>query len=84
MELIDKSMGTLFAQLGEASDAASIVSFVTLHGPLAGGTALHEADFWSASQANFLRDALTLDAAWAPVVDELNAKLHRGAGTANS
>jgi hypothetical protein len=48
-----------------------------LHGSLPGGTRLHEATFWSTSQASFLRDALVLDAAWAPVVDELNAKLHQ-------
>jgi hypothetical protein len=33
------------------------------------------------SQASFLRDALMLDAAWAPVVDELNAKLHQVSAT---
>jgi hypothetical protein len=84
MELIEKNMSTLFAQLGEASDEAGIAHFIALHGSLSGGTHLHEAAFWSASQASFLREALVLDAAWAPVVDELNAKLHRSPGAAGS
>jgi hypothetical protein len=81
MELIEKSMSTLFAQLGEASDEVGIAAFIEMHGSLSGGTHLHEAAFWSTSQASFLREALLADAAWAPVVDELNAKLHRAPGT---
>jgi hypothetical protein len=76
MDLIEKNMSNLFAQLGEASDDAGIAHFIALHGRLSGGTHLHEAAFWSASQASFLREAMLQDAAWAPVVDELNAKLH--------
>jgi hypothetical protein len=77
MELIEKNMNTLFAQLGEANDDTSIALFIELHGTLTGATQLHEAPCWTASQASFLRDALLLDAAWAPVVDELNVRLHR-------
>jgi hypothetical protein len=77
MELIEKNMSNLFAQLGEATDEVGMANFIKLHGSLPGGTRLHEATFWSTSQASFLRDALVLDAAWAPVVDELNAKLHQ-------
>ena len=73
MELMDKNMTALFAQLGEDSDEAGIARFIARHGNLSGGTHLHEAPFWSASQAGFLREALVLDSAWAPVVDELNA-----------
>jgi hypothetical protein len=79
MELIEKNMSSLFSQLGEASDDISIADFIELHGTLSGGTNLHDATFWSASQASFLRESLVLDAAWAPVADELNAKLHRPA-----
>jgi hypothetical protein len=77
MELIEKSMGSLFAQLGEASDDAGIAHFIARHGGLAGGTHLHDAPCWSPSQASFLREAVALDGAWSPVVDELNANLHR-------
>lgn len=76
MELIEKNMETLFAQLGESSDEAGIAHFVARHRGLSGDVHLHEAPFWSASQASFLREALSLDSSWAPVVDELNAKLH--------
>ena len=77
MELIEPSMPSLFAQLGEANDAASIARFIACHGGLAGDTPLHEADFWTPSQAQFLREAMQLDASWAPVVDVLNAQLHQ-------
>jgi hypothetical protein len=80
MELIEKNMSTLFAQLGEANDEIAIARFIEVHATLAGGTRLHEATWWSASQACFLREAMVQDAAWAPVVDELNAKLHRAPG----
>ena len=76
MELIEKIMTALFEQLGEISDDASISQFMELHGQLPGGTLLHEATFWSASQAFFLHEAISLEAAWALVVDELNADLH--------
>lgn len=77
MEMISKSMTTLFEQLGESSDEVSIALFIQLHGTLKGGVLLHEAPCWTAAQAGFLKEALTLDAAWAPVVDELNARLHQ-------
>ena len=76
MELITPNMENLFAQLGEPNDEAAITRFIGKHGHLTGSTELHDAAFWSASQATFLRDAIALDAHWAPVVDELNAKLH--------
>ena len=77
MELIEISMSSLFAQLGEPSDAAGMARFIECHSQLPGTTLLHEAPFWTASQASFLREAIVLDAAWAPIVDALNAKLHQ-------
>lgn len=76
MDTIVKSMNTLFQQLGEASDDASIALFIQLHGTLAGSIPLHEAPCWTSAQASFLKEALAQDAAWAPVVDELNSLLH--------
>lgn len=76
MDLMEKNMSNLFAQLGEASDEAGIAQFIATHRTLSGDTHLHEAPFWSPSQASFLREAMALDGAWAPVVDELNARLH--------
>lgn len=76
MELMETNMHSLFAQLGEANDDAAIARFIARNGHLPGGTPLHEASFWSPSQAAFLRDAMLQDSTWAPVVDELNTKLH--------
>jgi hypothetical protein len=65
----------LFAQLGLASDEASIRGFIATHAPLAPGLALAEAPFWSASQAAFLREEIGRDADWAEVVDRLSLAL---------
>lgn len=76
MERPQRDMGSLFAQLGEASDEAAIACFIARHGPLEGNVLLHEAAFWTASQAGFLREAILDDAEWAVIVDALNAELH--------
>lgn len=76
MERPVHNLSSLFAQLGQPSDEAAIVRFIETHRPLAGGVMLHEAAFWSPSQASFLREALLDDADWAEVVDELNQELH--------
>lgn len=76
MDLSQPNMQSLFAQLGEDSDDEAINRFIEKHGHLRGHTQLHEAAFWSPAQAAFLRDAFVQDANWAPVVDELNARLH--------
>ena len=77
MELLAPTMQSLFAQLGEANDAVAIAGFIERNGTLWGGTHMFEAGCWSASQAAFLHESIALDANWAPVVDELNALLHR-------
>jgi hypothetical protein len=71
------NMRSLFAQLGEPSDEGSVRRFVDLNSPLPDGMRLHEAPFWSPSQAAFLREALLQDSDWTKVVDDLNARLHR-------
>jgi hypothetical protein len=38
---------------------------------------LHEADFWTSSQASFLREATLDDAEWVVIVDALNSELHQ-------
>lgn len=69
-------MSSLFAQLGKANDAGSIRRFIESKAPMGDDVQLHEAVFWSASQATFLREALLDDAEWAPIVDALNSELH--------
>ena len=67
MELPNKDLVMLFEQLGLDSDQASMDAFFASHS-LAQDTKL--------SEAAFLRDEIREDAEWAPVVDELNARLH--------
>lgn len=75
MELTTNTMKDLFDQLGLDSDDHSINEFVASH-QLPNDVKLVEADFWSESQARFLKDELLTDAEWAPVIDHLNARLH--------
>lgn len=70
-------MSSLFAQLGEASDEQSIARFIKSHAPLESDVQLHEAAFWTAAQAGFLREATLDDAEWVVIVDTLNSALHR-------
>ena len=75
MELSLHTMTNLFAQLGLASEPSAIESFIAAHRPLPASVALHEAAFWTAAQADFLRAAISDDADWAEVIDRLNAGL---------
>lgn len=73
MDRLSVNMSKLFSQLGRANGSASIKAFIDANAPMNGDVQLHEAAFWSASQASFLRDALLEDAEWAVVVDALNS-----------
>ena len=61
---------------GLADDEASVCAFIAEHRPLPDGMRLSEAPFWSAAQAQFLREEIREDADWAEVVDQLNVALH--------
>jgi len=74
--LPNKALGTLFTQLGLPSDPASIDEFIATHQPLPNHMKVSEAPFWSEAQGSFLKEQLLDDAEWAPVVDELNVRLH--------
>lgn len=67
----------LFQQLGLPADEESIRRFIEAHAPLPSELALHEAPFWTPTQAAFLRDARCEDADWAETVDRLDAALRR-------
>lgn len=71
----------LFAQLGLPADVSSIASFIQRHAPLDPRVRLEDAAFWSAAQADLLREQIVADADWAEVVDQLNLAL-RAAGPA--
>jgi hypothetical protein len=71
-------MNDLVAQLGAGQQQPEqvIAYYRNTFGLLPGNVRLHEAAYWSAAQASFLRDALHDDAEWAGIADELNARLH--------
>jgi hypothetical protein len=68
-------MKALFDQLGLDDSDDAILQFIEQHKPLPAELALHEADCWNASQAEFLRRAIEDDADWAEVVDHFDALL---------
>lgn len=76
MDTSTHTFSALFEQLGLASDKDSIEQFIRTHQLFSNEVALHEASFWSESQATFLQDAISNDSDWAEVVDELNNSLH--------
>ncbi|GGK06779.1 DUF2789 domain-containing protein [Pseudomonas matsuisoli] len=76
MELPNKDLGTLFEQLGLPAEPADIDAFIAQHYPLPDDVKVSEAPFWNASQAALLKEEILEDAEWAPVVDELNVRLH--------
>ena len=61
MERHIHNMKNLFSQLGQPSDDEAIARFLAKNRPLPNGVPLHEADFWTPSQASFLRDAVSDD-----------------------
>lgn len=77
MDTTPHAFHALFAQLGLPCDATSIAQFVRTHSPLPGSVALPDADFWSPSQAAFLRESLLQDNDWALQVDALSQALRR-------
>lgn len=75
MDTSTHTFSALFEQLGLAADSASIDQFIRTHRLFSNEIALHEASFWTESQAQFLREAISSDSDWAEVVDELNNSL---------
>lgn len=76
MDTSTHTFSALFEQLGLPSDTDSIEQFIRTHQLFSQEVPLHEASFWTESQAAFLQDAISSDSDWAEVVDELNNSLH--------
>ena len=75
MDTTTHDLHTLFAQLGLPNDAAAIKTFIHWHRPLDPRTPLHQASWWTPSQAQFLAQAIEEDSDWAEQVDALDALL---------
>jgi hypothetical protein len=71
------SMTNLFSQLGLPATPADIQAFIESHRSLAAHQVLHEAPFWTSSQAEFLREQVQEDADWAGVIDRLDSGLRQ-------
>lgn len=78
MDTAQHGFTELFAQLGLASDDASIHNFIRAHGHLPDHVRLEDAPCWTPAQARLLRESLAQDADWATVVDRLNIALRSG------
>lgn len=74
MDTSQHTMQTLFDQLGLASSEIAIEHFVR-NNHLDRDIPLDHAAFWSAGQAQFIREALDEDSDWSEIVDQLDAQL---------
>lgn len=74
MQITTLEMPQLFEQLGLESSDSAIEQFIKNH-PLAKDILLQDAEFWTESQGQFIKDSLRQDSDWAPVVDQLNTRL---------
>ena len=68
-------LADLFRRLGLPDEPAAIEAFIASHRPLPQGVALADANFWTASQAQLLREEISKDADWAELVDALASPL---------
>jgi hypothetical protein len=71
------SLIDLFEQLGLPAEPEEIAAFIESH-QLRPGQRIVDAEFWSESQAAFLRSALLADAEWAVKIDSLAVSLGAG------
>lgn len=67
-------LGELFRQLGLPGNPAAVNDFCARY-RLGRGVALADAPFWTAQQAQFLREAWEADADWVSTIDALAARL---------
>ena len=68
-------LADLFRQLGLPDEPAAMEAFIASHRPLPQGVALADANFWTASQAQLLKEEISKDADWAELVDTLASRL---------
>ena len=79
MDCSEHSMSALFEQLGLSKESESIEKFANTH-QLDKETMLEDAPFWNASQAEFIKQALTEDSDWTEVIDQLDVMLRANCG----
>ncbi|GAC33508.1 DUF2789 family protein [Paraglaciecola polaris] len=75
MENYHTTMGDLFEQLGLGGEERDILAFIDEHKGLRQGVHIEDAEFWTKSQAGFIKNALLEDAEWAELIDQLNTRI---------
>lgn len=75
METPIHTINSLFEQLGLDGTDSGINEFIEKHGELKNDVELHEASFWTPSQAALLLEMKENDADWAELVDQLDSRL---------
>lgn len=75
MNSTNPTLINLFEQLGLAADEAAIDEFIETHKGLSDELHIENAEFWTRAQASFIKSALTEDAEWAELIDQLNTRL---------
>ena len=75
MDTSDHTLQALFLQLGLPHQLEDIQSFIERRKGLSAAIPLEEADFWSPSQAAFLREAIEQDSDWCEIVNQLDSDL---------
>lgn len=74
----DKTINTLFEQLGLDGSDEAIDQFVLEH-QLSQDLKLVDAPFWNDNQRKFLKEEYRADAGWIEIIDDLNVRLHKDA-----
>ena len=74
---LEYTINDLFAQLGLDSSDEAIENFIQ-NNQLPDNITLREAPFLDDQQKMFIQEEWRLDAVWSLVIDELNARLHKG------
>ncbi len=74
MYTADHTLTTLFLQLGLDNSEHAIAEFIRTH-PISHEESIEKAQFWTASQAQFIRESWHEDADWAVVIDQLDSLL---------
>ena len=77
MESQIHTLSSLFDQLGLDNEDSSIEHFINHHKPVPGDVELHQAEFWSRSQSDFIKQMKDEDADWVGIIDQLDVMLRQ-------
>lgn len=72
----------LFDQLGLSSEDDDIDDFIEAH-QLPKDVKITDAPYWTDSQRALVKEKLLADDDWAPIIDDLNTRLHDSPQTGN-